>query len=155
MKHLPELLHRNTVHLDVPCTTRSELLQWMADYFSIHTLQSAAAIYKALEERENLGSTGLGRGVAIPHGRIRGIDAAHTVIVRTTQPIEFDAPDDTHVQLFFALLVPEKATDTHLEVLSEIVHVFSTDQLRTVLNTSQDTQEILDTLCHPSFSLLH
>jgi nitrogen PTS system EIIA component len=157
VKHLSTLLHDNTVYLDIPCSDRTELLQWIANHFATRTGQSAEYVYQSLLEREQLGSTGLGKGVAIPHGRLRGLNTAYAVIVRTHTPLNFDAPDDEAVCVFFALLVPEKATDAHLEVLSEIVQVFSTESLRNHFMNASTTQDILNIIHTPSshFISLH
>jgi nitrogen PTS system EIIA component len=75
--------------------------------------------------RERLGSTGLGHAVAIPHGRIKGLKQPLAAVMRLSQPIGFDAPDDAPVSLLIFLLVPEAATQKHLEILSEIAEMLS------------------------------
>ncbi|MDH0341739.1 PTS IIA-like nitrogen regulatory protein PtsN [Chromobacterium haemolyticum] len=87
-------------------------------------------IFDCLFAREKLGSTGLGQGVAIPHGRARGLKEAMGVFIRLKAPIPFDAPDGKPVQCLFVLLVPEQATDLHLQVLSELAQLFSSRQMR-------------------------
>ncbi|MCP1289466.1 MULTISPECIES: PTS IIA-like nitrogen regulatory protein PtsN [Chromobacterium] len=87
-------------------------------------------IFDCLFAREKLGSTGLGQGVAIPHGRARGLKDAMGVFIRLKTPIPFDAPDGKPVQCLFVLLVPEQATDLHLQVLSELAQLFSSRQMR-------------------------
>ncbi|HMT17425.1 MAG TPA: PTS sugar transporter subunit IIA, partial [Ottowia sp.] len=77
-----------------------------------------------------LGSTGLGHGVAIPHGRIKGLKAPMAAVLRLAQPIGFDAPDEQPVSLLIFLLVPEAATQKHLEILSEIAELLSDASLR-------------------------
>ena len=77
-------------------------------------------MFDSLFAREKLGSTGLGQGIAIPHGRIKGLKDALGAFVRPRQPIPFDAPDGKPVSLVFVLLVPEQATEKHLQILSEL-----------------------------------
>src|SRR5512140_62545 len=89
-----------------------------------------AAVYDSLFERERLGSTGLGQGVAIPHGRIKGLKEALGAFVRLAQPVPFDAPDGKPVSLVFVLLVPEHATERHLQILSELAQMFADRELR-------------------------
>jgi PTS system nitrogen regulatory IIA component len=89
-----------------------------------------SAVFDSLFARERLGSTGLGQGVAIPHGRIKGLREAIGVFVRTRAPIPFDAPDGQPVSLIFALLVPERATDLHLEILGQLAQVFGDRAMR-------------------------
>lgn len=95
-------------------------------------------IFDSLFAREKLGSTGLGHGVAIPHGRIKGLKDTIGVFARLKQPIPFDAPDNVPVSLMFVLLVPEQATDLHLQILGELAHMFSDRHLREQLNASHE-----------------
>jgi PTS system nitrogen regulatory IIA component len=99
-------------------------------------------IFDSLFAREKLGSTGLGHGVAIPHGRIKGLKDTVGVFARLKQPIPFDAPDDIPVSLMFVLLVPEQATDLHLQILGELAHMFSDRHLRERLNASQEREAL-------------
>jgi PTS system nitrogen regulatory IIA component len=82
-------------------------------------------IFDALINREKLGSTGLGKGVAIPHGRIPALEKPLCAIIKLAEPVDFDATDNLPVDLVFALLVPEESTEEHLQVLSTIAEVFS------------------------------
>jgi mannitol/fructose-specific phosphotransferase system IIA component (Ntr-type) len=91
---------------------------------NLHGL-SRALITDSLFARERLGSTGLGHGVAIPHGRIKGLKAPMAAVFQLAQPIGFDAPDEQPVGLLIFLLVPEAATQKHLEILSEIAELLS------------------------------
>lgn len=95
-----------------------------------------STVFDSLFARERLGSTGLGQGVAIPHGRIKGLREAIAVFVRPQAPIPFDAPDGQPVSLIFALLVPERATDLHLEILAQLAQLFSERDLREHLATA-------------------
>ena len=99
-----------------------------------------ARVFDSLFDREKLGSTGLGFGVAIPHGRIKAIKEPICAFVRTAAPIPFEAPDGAPVSLVFAMLVPEHATEAHLELLSELAQMFSDAGLREALATVQDAQ---------------
>jgi PTS system nitrogen regulatory IIA component len=87
-------------------------------------------VFDSLFAREKLGSTGLGQGVAIPHGRIKGMKEALGALVRMRQAIPFDAPDSQPVALIFVLLVPDRATDVHLQILSELAQMFSDKAFR-------------------------
>ena len=82
-------------------------------------------IFNSLINREKLGSTGLGKGVALPHGRTGSLDGPLCAFVRLGEPVEFDAADGEPVDLVFALLVPEESTEEHLQVLSSIAELFS------------------------------
>ena len=93
----------------------------------------ASMVVENLLARERLGSTGLGRGVAIPHGRIKGLMEAAAAVVRLRTGTAFDAPDGEPVALFVFLLVPEAATPAHLEVLAEIAEMLSDRAFRATL----------------------
>ncbi len=102
----------------------------------------SGTVFDSLFARERLGSTGLGQGVAIPHGRIKGLREAIGVFVRTAAPIPFDAPDSLPVSLVFALLVPERATDLHLEILAQLAQMFSDRDIRERLRTAPSVEAV-------------
>ena len=99
-------------------------------------------VFEALFARERLGSTGMGHGIAIPHGRIKGLRDAAGAFVRTSSPIPFEAPDGNPVNLIFVLLVPEKATDLHLQILSELAQMFSDKEMRAQLAVLPDASAV-------------
>ena len=89
-----------------------------------------------------MGSRGLGLGRATPHGRIKGLKEAVGALVRTRQPIPFDAPDSQNVSLIFVLLVPDRATDQHLQILSELAQMFSDKAFREKLLAAPTAAEL-------------
>lgn len=97
-----------------------------------------STVFDSLFAREKLGSTGLGQGVAIPHGRIKGLREAVGAFFRLGTPVQFDAPDGKPVSLLFVLLVPEQATEHHLQILSELAQMFSDRHFREQLATAAD-----------------
>ena len=99
-------------------------------------------VFDSLFARERLGSTGLGQTVAIPHGRIKGLRDAIAAVVRLAEPIPFDSPDGQPVRLLVFLLVPEHATEEHLEILSELAELLSDAGIRDTLLTSDDAPSI-------------
>ncbi|KZE31713.1 phosphotransferase IIA-like nitrogen-regulatory protein PtsN [Crenobacter luteus] len=103
-------------------------------------------VFDCLFAREKLGSTGLGQGVAIPHGRAKGLKEAVGVFIRLKSPIPFDAPDGKPVQSLFVLLVPAEATDLHLQVLSELAQLFSSRSLREALLAAPDRDALFSLL---------
>ena len=104
---------------------------------TLHGL-NRALITDSLFARERLGSTGLGHGVAIPHGRIIGLKQPLAAVFQLANPIGFDAPDELPVQLLIFLLVPEAATQKHLEILSEIAELLSDSALRERMKAADD-----------------
>ena len=105
---------------------RAGVLARAADLLSDGDTARADAIRDALEQRERLGSTGIGHGVALPHGR-GGVQAARGAFLRLVQPVDFGAADDVAVDLVFAMLVPEGFNQLHLEWLSELAGLFADD----------------------------
>jgi PTS system nitrogen regulatory IIA component len=103
---------------------------------------SRSLITDSLFSRERLGSTGLGHGVAIPHGRIKGLKAPMAAVLQLAQPIGFDAPDEQKVSLLIFLLVPEAATQKHLEILSEIAEMLSDANLREKMAASASADDL-------------
>ena len=99
---------------------------------------SRAQVTDSLSARERLGSTALGHGVAIPHGRVKGLHAPMAAVLRLAQPIGFDAPDEQPVSLLIFLLVPEAAEQTHLEILSEIAEMLNDAAQREALAAAPD-----------------
>jgi PTS system nitrogen regulatory IIA component len=95
-------------------------------------------VFDSLFAREKLGSTGLGQGVAIPHGRVKGLRDAAAAFVKMQNPIAFDAPDGQPVKFIFVLLVPERATDLHLQILGELAQMFSEQSFRDRLEATDD-----------------
>ena len=108
---------------------------------NLHGL-SRALVTDSLFSRERLGSTGLGHGVAIPHGRIKGLKSPMAAVFQLTRPIGFEAPDELAVGLMIFLLVPEAATQKHLEILSEIAEMLSDADLREKLMVSPTVADL-------------
>ncbi|MBV8248209.1 MAG: PTS sugar transporter subunit IIA [Comamonas sp.] len=140
MNRLASILPAAQVLVSVDVTSKKRAFEEAGLLFeSLHGL-SRALITDSLFARERLGSTGLGHGVAIPHGRIKGLTAPMAAVFQLASPIGFDAPDEQPVGLLIFLLVPEAATQKHLEILSEIAELLSDSQLRERLKSSNDAQ---------------
>lgn len=138
MPLLEQLLPASNVILDLDVTSKKRVFEHAGLLFENTLGIGRGKIFDALLARERLGSTGLGHGVAIPHGRISGLKEAAGAFIRTKTPIAFEAPDANPVNLIFVLLVPEKATDQHLQILSELAQMFSERNIRTTLNDVAD-----------------
>jgi PTS system nitrogen regulatory IIA component len=128
------------VHVDVSSKKRAFEEAGLL-FENLHGL-GRALVTDSLFSRERLGSTGLGHGVAIPHGRIKGLKAPMAAVLQLSRPIGFDAPDEQAVNLLIFLLVPEAATQKHLEILSEIAEMLSDAVLRAQLSGSADAQAL-------------
>jgi PTS system nitrogen regulatory IIA component len=138
MNRLSQILPPSQVLVSVDATSKKRAFEEAGQLFeNMHGL-NRALITDSLFARERLGSTGLGHGVAIPHGRIKGLKAPMAAVFQLAAPIGFDAPDEQAVALLIFLLVPEAATQKHLEILSEIAELLSDSTLREKLKTTTD-----------------
>ena len=125
MNRLSSILPVAQVLVGVEATSKKRAFEEAGLLFeNLHGL-SRALVTDSLFARERLGSTGLGHGVAIPHGRIKGLKSPMAAVFQLAQAIGFDAPDEQAVGLLIFLLVPEAATQKHLEILSEIAEMLS------------------------------
>jgi PTS system nitrogen regulatory IIA component len=130
MNQVAELLPAANILLDVDAGTKARLFDAVGALVEQSSGLARSVVVDSLAARERLGSTGLGQGVAIPHGRIKGLREAQGAFVRLRAPIPFDAPDGKPVAQVFVLLVPEQATERHLQLLSELAQMFSDKAFR-------------------------
>lgn len=138
MNRLASILPPAQVLVSVDATSKKRAFEEAGLLFeNLHGL-GRALITDSLFARERLGSTGLGHGVAIPHGRIKGLKAPMAAVFQLAHPIGFDAPDEQAVVLLIFLLVPEAATQKHLEILSEIAELLSDAALREQIKSTAD-----------------
>ena len=142
MNQIADLLPAGNIALDVDAPTKARLFETTGAMFERDTGIGRGTIVAGLAAREKLGSTGLGQGIAIPHGRLKGLAEARGAFVRLAAPIPFDAPDGKPVSQVFVLLVPEHATDRHLQLLSELAQMFSERAFRDRLAQARDPAEV-------------
>jgi PTS system nitrogen regulatory IIA component len=142
MNRLAAILPATQVLVDVKATSKKRAFEEAGLLFEqLHNF-SRAIITDSLFARERLGSTSLGHGVAIPHGRVKGLKSPMAALFRLAKPIVFDAPDEQPVGLLIFLLVPEAATQKHLEILAEIAEMLSDQDLRTRLMNTHDAADL-------------
>ncbi len=142
MNRLASILSAAQVQVQVDVSSKKRAFEDAGLLFeNLHGL-SRALVTDSLFSRERLGSTGLGHGVAIPHGRIKGLKSPMAAVFQLAHPIAFEAPDELPVGLLIFLLVPEAATQKHLEILSEIAEMLSDSVLRDKLAGSADAAEL-------------
>jgi nitrogen PTS system EIIA component len=138
MNRISSLLPPGHVALDLDVSSKKRLFEQIGLLFENSRQIPRARVFDSLFDREKLGSTGLGYGVAIPHGRLKALKDTVCAFVRTKAPIPFESPDAQPVRLVFTMLVPEHATEQHLEILSELAQMFSDPTLRTKLLEAGD-----------------
>src|SRR4051812_23386887 len=142
MSLVGKLLAPSHVLVDLQASSKKRLFEQVGLLFENHDGIARSLVCDSLIARERLGTTGLGQGVAIPHGRIKGLKEALGALVRLAQPLPFDAPDGAPVELAFVLLVPEKATEKHLQLLSELAQMFCDKALREAMRGAGDAAEV-------------
>lgn len=138
MNLISKIMPIENVLLDSDSSSKKRVFERVGILFENSRQIARSQVFDSLFAREKLGSTGLGQGVAIPHGRIKGLREAVGAFVKTQTPIPFDAPDGQPVSLIFVLLVPERATDLHLQLLGQLAQMFGDKSFREQLQHSTD-----------------
>lgn len=142
MNRLASILSAEHVNVQVEVSSKKRAFEEAGLLFENRHGLSRALVTDSLFSRERLGSTGLGHGVAIPHGRIKGLKSPMAAVFSLAQAIGFDAPDEQPVKLMIFLLVPEAATQQHLEILAEIAEMLSDAALRDRLLASASAADL-------------
>ncbi len=124
MNHLSHLLATENILLNFEASSKKRVFEKVGLLFENSQGIARSTIFDSLFAREKLGSTGLGKGIAVPHGRIKGLKTAHGAFLRLAHPVAFDSPDGKPVSLLFVLIVPEEDTEQHLQILSELAERF-------------------------------
>lgn len=138
MNQIASLLPLDNVVANLDASSKKRIFEQVGILFENHQGLARSVVYDALFAREKLGSTGLGQGIAIPHGRIKGLKTPVGAFVRLVTGVPFDAPDSQPVGLIFVLLVPEAANEHHLQLLSELAQMFSDREFREQLAAAPD-----------------
>jgi len=143
MNRLAAILPSTNVLVNVDATSKKRVFEQAGLLFENQHAIARSTVTDNLFARERLGSTGLGHAVAIPHGRIKGLKQAVGAFLRLANPVPFDSPDGRPVDLLFVLLVPEQATEQHLQILSELAQRFSERTFREKLQAAPDPAAIV------------
>jgi mannitol/fructose-specific phosphotransferase system IIA component (Ntr-type) len=142
---LSELLQGSRIKVPLGGATKDDLLRELVDLVAPPADAAARdAILAAVREREQLLSTGIGSGVAIPHGKTPVVDELVLAAGVAARPVDFDALDGQPVEVFFLLVGPESASGAHIKVLSRISRLLRREQLRNSLRAAKSSDEFLD-----------
>jgi PTS system nitrogen regulatory IIA component len=140
----PDFIVPTRIRIDLEVASKKRLLQSLAGLLAEGGPGLMAdTIFERLTERERLGSTGLGHGIALPHARMGDIDQAIGAFVATAAGVDYDASDGEPVDLAFALLVPEQATEEHLQLLAQLARLFSDPRVRQRLREAPTVDAVL------------
>ena len=142
MNRISQLLPLANIAVGQEASSKKRVFEQAGLLFENNQGIARVKVFDSLFARERLGSTGLGEGIAIPHGRIKGLKETVAALIRLSEPVPFDAPDGKPVTLLLFLLVPEQATQQHLEILSEVAEMLSDRQMRDLLSTETDPQSL-------------
>lgn len=150
MNLLSRILPPSNIVLDMVATSKKRAFEQAGLLFENHHGIARTTVFQSLIARERLGSTALGHEVAVPHGRIKDLKDPIGAFMRLAEPIRFDASDGRSARLLFFLLVPEHATQTHLDLLAEIARLMSNTAIRHKLETEEDNVVIHQLLTTPT-----
>lgn len=144
MSDIPSILEPSCTKASVPATSRKSLLEYASDMLAEEYGLPARKLFDELMNREKLGSTGLGEGVAIPHCRIP-CERIHAACLTLSNPVDYDAIDGEPVDLIFILLVPPDENSAHLELLADLARLYGSADNRANLRHTGTDQELYET----------
>jgi nitrogen PTS system EIIA component len=147
---LGDLITLDAINPKLAAKAKKQVLQDLADKAAALTGLDGRHILEALLQRERVGSTAVGRGIAIPHGRLAGLARILSMFARLEQPVDFEAPDDQPVDLIFVLLAPEHAGADHLKALARVSRLLREPQTIERLRSSHDRATLYSILTEPS-----
>ena len=131
----------------VQCNSKKRILEIIADIAAKQNENiDQATVLNSLMTRERMGSTGIGNGIALPHGRLAGLEKVIAIVVTSTPAIDFDALDEKPVDIFFALLVPEEQTEGHLQTLATVAGKLSDKETIKAIRRATTSDDILSAL---------
>jgi PTS system nitrogen regulatory IIA component len=142
MTTIAKILSPESVILDLAVSSKKRAFEQAGLTFENNHGIARAIVSENLFARERLGSTGLGHGIAVPHGRIKDLKAPLALFMRLAEPIPFESPDGLPVSLLIFLLMPDHVTQQHLDVLAEIAEMLSDENLRAALSTDTDPESV-------------
>ena len=146
---LADILSEESVVVCTGLKTKREVLEKLAEHAAKATGQDVQAVFEAIHDREVLGSTGLGNGIAIPHGKFAGIPGVTAVFARLDEPVDFDSVDDQPVDLLMLLLAPMGAGADHLKALARVARILRTESVVDALRGAPDATRIYEILTSP------
>jgi nitrogen PTS system EIIA component len=147
--HLADILSEESVIYCADATTKHDILQKLCERVAVQTGQPLAVVLEAIEGREALGSTGLGNGIAVPHGKLPGLTGVTAAFARLETPVDFEALDDQPVDLVMMLLAPVGSGADHLKALATVARLLRTESVVERLRQLRDPAKLYDILAVP------
>ncbi len=152
---LSDIISSHAVLPALKVSSKRQLLQELAEEGARVSGLNPQLVFETLLKRENLGSTGLGQGIAIPHGKFKELDRVHGLFARLAQPVKFEAVDDMPIDLAFLLLAPESAGADHLKALARISRLLRDQAIVEKLRGTREAESLYAILTEPSASTSH
>lgn len=140
---ITSLLATDHIFTDAEISSKKRLLEYIAEKAANELSLPQNIIFNKLLERERLGSTGLGRGFAVPHARLENLTDAHACFVKLDKAINYDAIDRLPVDLIFVLFIPEASTEEHLQILASLAKIFSQESVPEKIRNCQSADDII------------
>lgn len=145
--NISDLLNEQLILPDLAGTTKQQIMEEVVEHLaSVQKGIDAGELLKALLEREKLGSTGIGNGIAIPHGKLAGLSDIILVFARSKHGVPFEAIDGKPIHLIFLLVAPANSTGGHLKALARLSRILKNDVFRRTLLTAATSQDILNAI---------
>src|ERR1700712_2499760 len=146
---LSDILSEESVLVCTDVTSKRDVLQKLSEKVEALTGHPAAEVFEALNDRESLGSTGLGNGIAVPHGKYAPLKGVMAVFMKLTNPVDFESVDDQPVDMVMMLLAPMGAGADHLKALARVARVLRSDSVADALRHSNDPSRLHAILTQP------
>ncbi len=147
MNRLAQILPKENIRISLKATSKKRVFEQASSIFELKCNIARSKIFNSLFSREKLGSTGLGNGIAIPHGRLEGLKKSVAVVLCLDVPIPFDASDGKAVDLLIFLLVPTNSSKDHLEILAEVANMLSDNKFIDELRYSTSADQLYEGIC--------
>ena len=147
MNRLAQILPKENIRISLKATSKKRVFEQASLIFESRCNIARSKIFNSLFSREKLGSTGLGNGIAIPHGRLEGLKKSVAVVLCLDVPIPFDAIDGKAVDLLIFLLVPASSSKNHLEILAEVANMLSDNKFIDELKYSASADQLYEKIC--------
>jgi nitrogen PTS system EIIA component len=146
---LADILSEESVLFCSDITTKHDIIQRLAKQAAAATGHAQEELFEALNDRESLGSTGLGNGIAVPHGKVAGLKGVVAVFMKLETPVDFESVDDRPVDLVMMLLAPMGAGADHLKALARVARILRTDSIAENLRRVNDPARLYAILTQP------
>ena len=147
MNRLAQILPKENIRISLKAGSKKRVFEQASSIFELRCNIARSKIFNSLFSREKLGSTGLGNGIAIPHGRLEGLKKSIAVVLCLDVPIPFDASDGKAVDLLIFLLVPTNSSKDHLEILAEVANMLSDNKFIDELRCSTSADQLHERIC--------